>query len=82
LRLARKVGWLHLAVGPAYAAFAIVVLIVTHRDGERVVGVLGVLNGGLLSLTGVYYTFGDPKRIRRNAEHVLRSSRDAVGPGQ
>jgi hypothetical protein len=53
LRAARKLGWLHLAVGPAYAAFAIVVLIVTYQDGERVLGVLAVVNGGLLSLTGV-----------------------------
>jgi hypothetical protein len=33
-------------------------------------------------LTGVYYTFRNPKRIRRNAEQILRSSRNAVGPGQ
>jgi hypothetical protein len=77
LRVARKVGWLQLAVGPAYAAFAIVLLIVTHKDGERVVGVFAVVNGGLLSLTGVYYTFQNPKRIRRNAEQILRSSRNA-----
>jgi hypothetical protein len=77
LRVARKLGWLHLAVGPAYAVFGVVVLIVTHQDGERVLGVLGVLNGGLLSLTGVYYTFQNPKRIRRNAEQILRSSRNA-----
>jgi hypothetical protein len=79
LRVARKLGWLHLAVGPAYAAFAIVVLIVTHQDGERVLGVLAVVSGWLLSLAGVYYTFGNPERIRRNAEQILRSSRNADG---
>jgi hypothetical protein len=31
----------------------------------------------LLSLAGVYHTFQTPKRIRRNAEQILRSSRNA-----
>jgi hypothetical protein len=82
LRIARAVGWLHLAVGPAYAFFGIFLLIDAHQNEERAMGVLAVFNGALLSLVGVYRTFRGPKRIRRSAGQILQSSRNTTGSGR
>ncbi len=78
LRIAQGWGWLHLVVGPAYAVFGIVLLIVTRQDEERAMGVLAVFNGALPSLVGVYRTFLGPKRIRRSAEQILQCAGNAA----
>jgi len=81
LRVARAVGWLQLVTGPACMAFGVVALIGARQDGERAVGVFAVLNGALMSCGGVYRTFQN-QRIRRGAEQILRSGRNAAGPAR
>jgi hypothetical protein len=77
LRVARRVGWLRLVSGGAYLVFAVVFLIISHRATELALAVLAVLNGGLMIVAGVFHTFQNPWRIRRNAETVLRSGENA-----
>jgi hypothetical protein len=80
LRLERRLAWANLMVGPAYAAFAIILLIVNRQEKDVVLAVFAVLNGGLLSFSGAYYAFWRTRRFRRNAEQILRSSRNTA-PG-
>jgi hypothetical protein len=69
LRLSRRVGWIQLGTAAAYAAYGIFVLATGHGDP---VGAFLVLNAGIFGAGAVFNAVLTPRRIRRNAEQVLR----------
>lgn len=75
LRVARRVGWFNTILGLGYVALGIVVPIVIRGDAAWVLAAMGVFNGGVMLWTGTYQAIRNPKRHRRNAELILRSSR-------
>jgi hypothetical protein len=82
LRVARRVGWGNLIFAVGYPCAMAGLLVIRHERQAWALVVLAVLNGGLLSLVGWHNSIRNPKRIRRNAEQILRPTRNATGPGQ
>jgi len=74
LRLSRRVGWIQLGTAVAYAGYGIFIL--ATRRGDPV-GAFLVLNAGIFGVGAVSNAVLTPRRIRRNAEQVLR----IAGPG-
>jgi hypothetical protein len=75
LRLARRVGRINLVVAAGYLCVAVVLLVVSHERQDWVLVAFAVLDGGLMSLTGWHNSVRNPKRLRRNAEQILRPAR-------
>lgn len=82
LRRAEKLGWFNLIFGPAYAAFGLAMLIIGAPGRWQTEAAFALINGTALTMLGWYQAISTPRRVRRNAEHILRPSQDAVGSAQ
>jgi hypothetical protein len=82
LRGARRAGWINLILAAGYPCAVIVLLVVRHVHQGWPLVAIAVLNAGLASLAGWHNAVRSPKRIRRSAEQILRSTGKAAGPGQ
>jgi hypothetical protein len=70
-RLSRGLGWSQLLRAACFAGLGVFVL-ATGWGGERSLGALSLLPAGLYSLSGWTNAVLKPRRLRRNAERVLR----------
>jgi hypothetical protein len=71
LRLSRRVGWTQLGMTVAGAGYGILVL-ATGWGGTSALGAFLVFNAGISGASAVFNAVLTPRRIRRNAEQVLR----------
>jgi hypothetical protein len=71
LRLSRQVGWAGMGLTVVYAGYGILVL-ATGWGGQSADGAVILFYAGVSGVVAVYNAVLAPRRIRRNAERILR----------